>query len=113
MTTTTIKPSTILRAAARLIEERGLACGTFKDEDGRVCALEALIEASPTETDGEFNLARRALRSVEFNLARSALRSVVGPHIAKWSDAAARAGTPSTVIDGLRRAAELAESEGG
>lgn len=101
MTTTTLKPSTILRAAARLIEERGLACGTFKDEDGRVCALEALIEASPTETDGEFNLARRALRSV------------VGPHIAKWSDAAARAGTPSTVIDGLRRAAELAESEGG
>lgn len=109
MTTTTLKPSTILRAAARLIEERGLACGTFKDEDGRVCALEALIEASPTETDGEFNLAR----SGEFNLARRALRSVVGPHIAKWSDAAARAGTPSTVIDGLRRAAELAESEGG
>lgn len=113
MTTTTLKPSTILRAAARLIEERGLACGTFKDEDGRVCALEALIEASPTETERPGSSWCPPARSGEFNLARRALRSVVGPHIAKWSDAAARAGTPSVVIEGLRKAAELAESEGG
>lgn len=100
--TTNLKPSDILRRAAALIEERGLPEGVTGSR-GEMCAAATI---GWVEAEHGFGLGKDA-GSLDM------LRRVVGNDVAGWSDAAARAGTPSTVIDGLRRAAELAESEGG
>lgn len=112
MTTTTLKPSDILRRAAALIEERGLAHGAYVDEVGRLCVVGGIRAAccgEPTVGGHPMPPDMGAYDAV-FAYLRITSRCGVAQ---EWSDAAARAGTPSTVIDGLRRAAELAESEGG
>lgn len=108
MNTTQQKPSAILRAAARLIEERGLSLGRYEDDDGRMCAVGAIRHACC----GQATVGGSPMPCAEpYDSARRFMQLAI-PNVHGWSDAAARANTPHVVIDGLRRAAELAESEG-
>lgn len=106
--------SRILRAAADLIEVRGLARGTLYDSQGRICAMEAIWRAATgcdnadrSETavaDGSTALSRFdgyrwAMITVQRHIRPDELT------VARWSDAHEQA----DVVAGLRRIADLDE----
>jgi hypothetical protein len=78
----------MLLDAADLIEERGWCQGSYSDQDGRVCAIGAIVRA------GNHQHYRRA---------EAMMMMVVGMSVVGWNDIKGR--TKEEVITALRRAA--------
>jgi hypothetical protein len=91
-------PRDVLRAAARYIEEHGWYQGNYRNTDGRVCIVGAILSVTP-EVDDTGDPGRLRSRSVDVLVLAFDDKAVT-----RWNDAPGR--TEAEVLVALRAAAE-------
>lgn len=98
-----------LRRAAQIMRERGLARGTFEDDDGHVCVIGACWIAVGAHFEADMYGVKDG-RGAQFphDLMTPVTKAIGSDVISSWSDELGR--TTEQAADALERAAAIAEA---
>lgn len=109
-----MKDSELCRKAADLIQTRGLVAGIRENHVGELCILGALDIALSGDANSFRVDGNPVIKSIVNLLSLPLGKTGVDKpdwRLADWSNAVAREGKPEVVINGLRRAADILETQ--